>query len=221
MEIGKQIKKYRSEMEVSQEELAERIFVSRQTVSNWENDKNYPDLKSLLLLSSLFGVSLDILVKGDIEQMKEEIKTEDIKYVKRSNRIYYTLLLSTLLSTLPVAIYTLWIVEFATITVSTRTFVIITSTVYGIMLLLAVATTIFYYRVSKLRKKYDIKSYKEIVAFYESKTLSEIDKQRAREEPHPYKKRLYAVYFLTALLLVFMLSAVGYFLFRAISYVPA
>jgi transcriptional regulator with XRE-family HTH domain len=66
MEIGKQIKKYRSEMEVSQEELAERIFVSRQTVSNWETDKNYPDLKSLVLLSSLFGVSLDLLI-GDGE----------------------------------------------------------------------------------------------------------------------------------------------------------
>jgi len=68
MEISKQIKKYRLEMEVSQEELAERIFVSRQTVSNWENEKNYPDLKSLLLLSSLFGVSLDILVKGELSK---------------------------------------------------------------------------------------------------------------------------------------------------------
>jgi len=221
MEIGKQIKKYRSEMEVSQEELAERIFVSRQTVSNWENEKNYPDLKSLLLLSSLLGVSLDILVKGDIEQMKEEIKSEDIKYVKRSNRIYYTLLLSTILSTLLVAIYILWMVEFATITVSTFTFVVITSTVSGIMVLLAALTVFFYYRVTKLRKKFDIMSYKEIVAFYEGKTLNEIDKQRAREESHPYKKRLYATYFLTALLTVFMLSTVVLFIFRVFSYIFA
>ena len=60
MELGKQIKKYRSEMNLSQEELADKVFVSRQTVSNWENDKNYPDIKSLLLLSEVFGVSLDI-----------------------------------------------------------------------------------------------------------------------------------------------------------------
>ncbi|MDU5211575.1 MAG: helix-turn-helix transcriptional regulator, partial [Clostridium sp.] len=40
MEIGKQIKKYRTEIELSQEELAEKIFVSRQTISNWENNKN-------------------------------------------------------------------------------------------------------------------------------------------------------------------------------------
>ena len=70
MEIGKQIKKYRTDRKLSQEALAERIFVSRQTISNWENDKNYPDMKSLLLLSSLFNVSLDILVKGDLEEMK-------------------------------------------------------------------------------------------------------------------------------------------------------
>ena len=39
MEIGKQIKKYRTEMKFSQDELAEKIFVSRQTISNWENNK--------------------------------------------------------------------------------------------------------------------------------------------------------------------------------------
>ena len=55
MKIGKQIRKYRTEMELSQDELAEKIFVSRQTISNWENNKNYPDVKSLLLLSSLFS----------------------------------------------------------------------------------------------------------------------------------------------------------------------
>lgn len=59
MEIGTQIRKYRSTMELSQEELAERIYVTRQTISNWENGKSYPDIHSLLLLSSLFNVSLD------------------------------------------------------------------------------------------------------------------------------------------------------------------
>ncbi len=51
MEIGNQIKKYRNEMKLSQDELAQKIFVSRQTISNWENNKNYPDIKSLLLLN--------------------------------------------------------------------------------------------------------------------------------------------------------------------------
>ena len=66
MEVGVQIKKYRNELGLSQEKLAEKVYVSRQTVSNWETGKNYPDIHSLLLLSSLFGVSLDQLIKGDV-----------------------------------------------------------------------------------------------------------------------------------------------------------
>ena len=74
MEVSTQIKKYRNDMKLSQEELAEKVYVSRQTISNWETGKNYPDIHSLLLLSSIFNVSLDRLIKGDIEMMKEKIK---------------------------------------------------------------------------------------------------------------------------------------------------
>ena len=86
MEIGKQIKKYRSELSLSQEEFADKIYVTRQTVSNWENDKSYPDINSLVLMSEVFGISLDTLVKGDIEEMNEKIKTEDIEYLNKANR---------------------------------------------------------------------------------------------------------------------------------------
>ena len=73
MEIGKQIRKYRTELKLSQDDLADKVYVTRQTISNWENDRNYPDVRSLVLLSNVFGVSLDILIKGDLEQMKELI----------------------------------------------------------------------------------------------------------------------------------------------------
>lgn len=63
MELSKQIKKYRTEANLSQEELADKIYVSRQTISNWENEKKYPDIKSLVLMSEVFQVSLDNLVK--------------------------------------------------------------------------------------------------------------------------------------------------------------
>ena len=59
MDVGIRIKKYREKQNISQDELAEKIFVSRQTISNWENSKSYPDIKSLLLLSDIFKVSLD------------------------------------------------------------------------------------------------------------------------------------------------------------------
>ena len=50
MELSIQIKKYRTELHLSQEELAEKVYVTRQTISNWENEKSYPDIHSLLLL---------------------------------------------------------------------------------------------------------------------------------------------------------------------------
>jgi transcriptional regulator with XRE-family HTH domain len=77
MELGKQIKKIRNEMSLSQDALAEKIYVSRQTISNWENDKSYPDVNSLILLSEVFETSIDILIKGDVEIMKEQVKNED------------------------------------------------------------------------------------------------------------------------------------------------
>jgi len=72
MELGNQIREHRKAMHLSQDDLAEKILVARQTVSNWENGKNYPDIQSLLLLSELFQITLDQLVKGDIEVTKEE-----------------------------------------------------------------------------------------------------------------------------------------------------
>lgn len=72
MELGMLIRKHRAETHMSQEELASAIFVSRQTVSNWECDKTYPDVQSLLLMSNLFGVSIDELVKGDMEMIQEQ-----------------------------------------------------------------------------------------------------------------------------------------------------
>ena len=70
MELATHIKEHRARLGMSQEELAEKIFVSRQTISDWETDRTYPDVQSLLLLSNLFDVSIDSLIKGDVEEMK-------------------------------------------------------------------------------------------------------------------------------------------------------
>ncbi|WEV74123.1 helix-turn-helix domain-containing protein [Bifidobacterium sp. ESL0798] len=74
MKLGGQIREHREAMGLSQDDLAGRIFVSRQTVSNWETGHTYPDVQNLLLLGNLFGITLDELVKGDVETMSEEIK---------------------------------------------------------------------------------------------------------------------------------------------------
>ena len=58
---------------LSQDEVSKAIFVSRQTISNWENGKTYPDVQSLLLLSQLFEVSIDELVRGDVVAIQQAI----------------------------------------------------------------------------------------------------------------------------------------------------
>ena len=90
MELGSQIRRYRSERGMSQDDLAGRIFVSRQTISNWENDRTYPDVQNLLLLSNLFDVSIDQLIKGDLDTMKQALD-KDVRSMKILNMILYGL----------------------------------------------------------------------------------------------------------------------------------
>lgn len=80
MELGKQIKFYRERDGLSQEKLAEKIYVSRQSISNWENERSYPDIHNILQLSVLFNVSLDELVKGDVDMMKHEVGRNQMNF---------------------------------------------------------------------------------------------------------------------------------------------
>ena len=105
MERGKQIKMHRQEAHLSQEELANRVYVSRQTISNWENDKSYPDVNSLVLLSEIFQISLDKLIKGDIEVMKDVIQKEEIEKMNRYGRNYTILLIATVVSAAPLFVW--------------------------------------------------------------------------------------------------------------------
>ncbi len=52
---------------MSQEEFAQRYHVTRQTISNWENEKNYPDLETLVKISEDSGISIDYMLKDNIE----------------------------------------------------------------------------------------------------------------------------------------------------------
>ena len=59
MTLGENISKLRKMNDLSQEELAEKLLVSRQTVSLWETDQTYPTIENLLLLKEIFGVPID------------------------------------------------------------------------------------------------------------------------------------------------------------------
>lgn len=173
MELGSNIKKYRNAMNWSQDELADKVFVSRQTVSNWENDKNYPDIKSLILLSEVFGISLDNLVKGDIVKMKEQINSEEIERFRRDGNIYTILLLAMIITPIPLVHF------FRFVGISIWAFL-------GAMTLMYAA------KIEKQKKYFDIQTYKEIVAFTEGKSLDDIEKARESGK-RPYQKILLAV----------------------------
>ncbi len=79
MKLPEQLKANRERLGLSQEDVAHAIFVSRQTMSSWENGKTYPDVQSLLLLSRLFGISIDDLVKGDVVAMKEMVSKDALR----------------------------------------------------------------------------------------------------------------------------------------------
>ncbi len=159
MEISTQIKKYRNEMKFSQEELAEKIYVTRQTISNWENEKSYPDIHSLLLLSSLFNVSLDQLIKGDIEIMKKEINKAEVAEFNWFSKIFSVLFIISIIVFVPLLAFL---------------------RIYGAVIwaILYLITLGFGIKVEKLKKKNELHTYKEIVAFSEGKCLDEIQKQR-------------------------------------------
>lgn len=80
MEIGKNLKAARQEAGLTQEQTAEHLYVSRQTTSNWENEKTYPDITSVVRLSVLYSISLDGLLKGDVKMLEHlEENTDPVK----------------------------------------------------------------------------------------------------------------------------------------------
>ena len=76
MELGKTISDIRRKHDLTQEEFAEKFNVTRQTISNWENGKSYPDLETLVRMSEDFNISLDTMLKGDNRMVREITKEQ-------------------------------------------------------------------------------------------------------------------------------------------------
>ncbi|AKI36583.1 TPA: helix-turn-helix transcriptional regulator [Streptococcus pyogenes] len=184
MEIGQQIIRYRKQQALSQEELAEKVYVSRQSISNWENDKTYPDIHSLLLLSQIFQVSLDQLIKRDIEKMKYTITQVDKKNFKRDTKVMVTLMILLMISSYPLVYFLEWLG-------------------LGIFVLLSIITMTYANRVERFKKKYDVQPYKEILAVSSGKLLDEIEKREERAKL-PYQNPLIVtVFFLITVAIAF------------------
>ena len=173
MEFGNRIKELRKAQNINQDELAEKLFVSRQTISNWENDKSYPDIQSVLLLSEIFNVSVDQLLKGDVEKMERIITEQTQADINKMHTYAIGMLISivALLISMPVLAYT------------TGFWFFIPS------VLLFACAMYFAIRIEKCKKEYNVQTYKEIVAFTKGETLYKEDQIR-EEAKRPYQKVL-------------------------------
>lgn len=166
MEIHTQIRKYRTILNLSQEELAEKVYVTRQTISNWETNKNYPDIHSLLLLSSIFNLSLDQLVKGDVEIMKEEIHKNEIKKFDQDGRIFTVMLILLVVAVIPLCVCLDY---------------------YGLIIsaIIYIITVCYATKIEKYKRRYNLQTYKDIVAFTEGQRLDEITIKQ-EDDKRPY-----------------------------------
>lgn len=160
MELGQQLKAHRKELGISQDELAEKIFVSRQSISNWENNKTYPDIHTLLLLAETFGISLDELIKGDVEEMKEEINAQERAGFNRDSVCFAIFGIVTVLSIAPLYAFLDYI---------------------GCLIWALIVGVAGYFcgRVELYKAMFDIQTYKEILAFQQGADLSTLSAVRA------------------------------------------
>ena len=159
MDIGLQIKKFRQQQKISQEELALKIFVSRQTISNWETNKSCPDIKSLITLSNIFNVSLDNFIKEDIKEMREIV---DKATIKKFN-----------------VISVVFLIELIVVAISAYPLFSIKGNIGIIIWLCLFAITLYTAsKIEKFKKSHDIQTYKEILAFIDGKQLTHDETQQ-------------------------------------------
>ena len=151
VDISNQIKTRREAMGLSQEELAQKVYVSRNTISNWENGRTYPDLQSLLLLGVLFDTSLDTLVKGDLDVMDERLAADR----RRFNRLAYAMaagLGMVIILAIPLTQKFGWLG-------------------LGVVVLIWAVTFAITCRVERMKKDADLVTFDEIQAFMEGREV--------------------------------------------------
>lgn len=170
MEIGKRIREHRAELGLSQDDLAARVYVSRQTISSWKNDKTYPDVQSLLILSDVFGATVDSLIKGDVETMTETID-RDARLLMRLGYAMLSFLLLMVATLVWLAIQSSawdWPLDQCL-----PTFVL-ALVFWGIAMAAAVWA-------ERIKKEHDLITYREILAFSKGENVDR-DTPRGRRE---------------------------------------
>lgn len=180
MDISNQIKTRREAMGLSQEQLAEKLYVSRQTISNWERDKTYPDVQSLLMLSILFDTSIDTLVKGDVTVMEEAVERDRKRMGMRMVRLAVLMLallaaaFALILSPAFAWMEGAWGVGAAT----------------TVAFLPAVAALVVAAVLERIKRENDLVTYREILAFMNGEADIERNPRALPRRSWPTKHRL-------------------------------
>lgn len=199
MDISNQIKTRREAMGLCQEQLAEKLYVSRQTISNWERDKTYPDVQSLLMLSILFGTSIDTLVKGDVTVMEEAVERDRKRMGTRMMRLAVLMLLllaaafALILSPAFVWMEEAWGVGIAS----------------AVAFLPAVAALVVAAILEQIKRENDLVTYREILAFMNVEDEIDRDPRALPRRAWPTRHRL-AYDVLTMLAATVMGGVIGY-----------
>ena len=170
MEIGQRMRELRAAHGMSQDDLAARVYVSRQTISSWENGKTYPDVQSLLLLSEIFDTTVDSLIKGDVDTMTETID-RDVKTMKRLSYVMLGFLLLVIGAMVWISFQVFawdWPLE-----QTVPTFVL-ALVLWGVAMFAACW-------VERIKKSHDLITYGEIIAYWEGETVDR-DTERGRRE---------------------------------------
>ena len=168
MEIGGRIRELRTAHGMSQDDLAARVYVSRQTISSWENGKTYPDVQSLLLLSEIFGASVDSLIKGDVETMNETID-RDVTTMKRLSCVMVGFLLLMIGAMIWICFQVFawgWPLE------QTAPTFALALVLWGIAMFAACG-------VERIKRSHDLVTYHEILAYWKGEAVDR-DTERGR-----------------------------------------
>lgn len=171
MKTAQMIKQSRIKSGLTQEELAEKLYVSRQSVSNWENGKNEPDLENLRRMADLFHLPAEKLIWQ--QEASRSFSEEEQSAFRKQSMIFTILFLSFLLLAFPL---------------------IFKGGIWGIVLAALLYAILMAYalRVETMKKKIGIRTWKEITAFDRGEALSYLEHEK-QKAVFPYQKVLLGI----------------------------
>lgn len=160
MRLNENLIKYRHQNNFSQDALAKKMYVSRQTISNWETGKTYPDIQNIVLLAEVYHVTVDQLVSDDINLMQNKSSQHELKLLS------FGLILSLIL------VYSAFI-GIKWLPITTAAMMVATFTTIGVILAIALI---------RLNNRLQLQTLKQTVQFINGQSVEQIKKGTQRQK---------------------------------------